>query len=150
MLHEFAVDPTCVPSLDALRRILDQCALHLGRYVSDFPRRRWECEVRRHLQPQSWQAANRLEVTLIALRRRGGLIDTGRTYDSDLSRTWLDNALQEHSIREFHAIIAKANSEGRNFVLSADELHPDTPRWNVETEDKIPRTAEALVECVAP
>lgn len=147
MVHEFAIDPSCASSFDVLRYLLDQCAVHLGRYVSDFPKRRWEIEVREHLQLEGI-ALRRLEETLVQLRRRGGLIDVGRTYD--FGAGWLDNALREHDRRKFRAIITAASPADPEFILDPDHLTPDTPLWNVETQDRIPRTAEALVKSVLP
>ena len=102
MLHEFAVDPASLHSLEALCSVADQCGIHLGRYISDFPERRWVIKVRQHTMPRTFLGVQRLSDVLVSLERRGGLIAIGRSYKSQCG--WFDNAIREHAYRKFRAV----------------------------------------------
>jgi hypothetical protein len=148
MLHEFAVDPDCMPTVDSLRRIADQCAYHLGRFISDFPRRRWVLLVRQRVNPQGFQEQQQLTEVLAAMQRRGGLIDMGRNYRNEW--TWITNALNQHLTRPFHAIISGDNGEPVEHRISFARLGLDPSRWDVEAQVRIPRDAKSLVNCIMP
>ena len=149
MLHEFAVDPECMATLDALRRITDHCALHLGRFVSDFARRRWESVVWETLKPQlTFRAEQQLTEVLAQLQRRGGLINTGRRFQRGIS--WIDNALQQHGEKPFRAIVAGVNPTQEGCVLLVDDVTPEADHWRVQTEVRVARTSADLSACVRP
>lgn len=147
MIKEFAFDPECAPNLDVFRRVVDQCAFHLGRIISDFPRSSWAVMVLNHLKPQSFQEKQQLTETLIQLKHRGGLRDMGRRYGNE---TWIINALREHANRPFHCIITGPDASNHAKAVDIGQLVPNTTHWYVETEDRIPRTADRIVECVLP
>ncbi len=124
-------------------------ALHLGRFVSDFARRRWESVVRETLKPQlTFRAEQQLTEVLAQLQRRGGLINTGRRFQRGVS--WIDNALQQHGEKPFRAIVAGVNPTEEGFVLLVEDVTPEADRWRVQTEVVVPRTSADLSACVRP
>jgi hypothetical protein len=64
--------------------------------------------------------------------------------------SWLDNALHQHAEKPFRAIIAGSNPTDADFVLLAEEITPETDRWNVQADSRVPRTSADLSACVKP
>lgn len=148
MLHEFAVDPSCLTTIEVLRRFVDQCAIHMGRIISDFPRNQWVLLVRKSIQTSGFLEQQQLTELLTLLQRRGGLIDIGRAFNA--KSPWLDNAVREHARQPFHAIISEWPSATEDWHLELARLGPETPRWNVESERCVERTASSLITCMLP
>jgi hypothetical protein len=62
---------------------------------------------------------------------------------------WLANAEVEHLHRPFHAILAKANPNMRDFALDGDSVDETHPLWNMGMTRVISRTARTMAACVA-
>lgn len=70
------------------------------------------------------------------------------SYDGNL--TWLDNAEREHARRLFHAILARANPNASDAVISSRDLElNDNLRWNLRRAATPIRTASDLSACLS-
>ena len=78
------------------------------------------------------------------------IVWSDRQYEWNPQHDWLTNAEAEHLHRPFHAILAKANPNQREFVLEGDGIDATHPLWNVGITCVIPRTAREMAACVAP
>src|SRR5207249_1655863 len=67
----------------------------------------------------------------------------------DPQQDWLTNAEAEHSRKPVHAILAKANTNRRDFVLEGDSLDETHSLWRVP-KFPVPRVAQEMAACVAP
>lgn len=68
----------------------------------------------------------------------------------DGTRTWLENAEQEHSAKPFHAMIARENPRNHSAVMRGSSLgdQPDL-RWDIERNRVINRTAIDMADAVS-
>jgi hypothetical protein len=80
--------------------------------------------------------------------RKFAIVNFGRVYKGD--GAWKLEALREHELAPFQAIIADEEEAGMDFVLRAQEISRDTPRWKIPSEIRVPRTKEALCDAVTP
>ena len=73
-----------------------------------------------------------------------------RQHEWNPEKDWLTNAEDEHEERPFHAILAKENPRSKDFVLEGDDVEDDTPRFKIEGNITIPRSARKIATLVAP
>lgn len=146
MLHEYALDPRCLNEWDTFIRLTEQFGIPYGRLISQFPKTwlRIVHEVCGHFTFRQRQIMG----DKLAKLKRQALIRSGRKYNS--ATAWIENAIQQHHIIPFHAIIADQNQEELEFVLIAKEIIAETALWSVPREAPIPRTADSLGAAVGP
>ncbi|MEW8046219.1 MAG: hypothetical protein AB2805_06995, partial [Candidatus Thiodiazotropha sp.] len=70
-------------------------------------------------------------------------VKSGRPYDNELG-SWLQNALTQHRINPFHAIIGTDNPGGDDVVLRADDVDEHHALMTVPHECAVPRNVESL------
>lgn len=145
MLHEYAVEPDCMGDWQTFRYLIEQFGVSRGRLVSNFPKewfkKAWEaCE---SFKPeQRWKA----EIELRRIKQQAS-IKSGRNYNGAMG--WQKNALTQHTINPFRAIIVKHPLETGEHILAADDITHTTPCWAVARERKVPRTVDELGSAVA-
>jgi hypothetical protein len=136
MLYEYAVEPAAIGSTwQNFRYLFEKFGFDRGRLISRFPGK-WEREVYAAASAMKPVERARLE---IALRegKQTKFIRSGRPYDPALG-SWLQNAVAQHAVAPFHAIIAELNPNALANVLTVDEvdeLHPlmlSAHTWEVE------------------
>ena len=140
MIHEFALDPLVVNDLQAFKYIVDQCGVHHGRMISQFPRK-WK---RMAINLCELQGAKRTTITEKLRTIDKKLISLGREYNGDLN--WLENAQRQHKNKSFRAIISP-NSHDCGGVLIPSEIGEDTAQWAVPREMVVRRDALSLACC---
>jgi hypothetical protein len=72
-----------------------------------------------------------------------------RQHEWNPQSDWLTNAEAEHIRRPFHAILARANPNQREFVLEGDAVSETHPLWDASTSCVIPRKAHEMAVCIA-
>ena len=149
MLYEYAVEPKAIgASWENFRYLIDKFGLDRGRLISRFPKA-WERKV-----IETAQEAGMADVKFQSLvnrlqkAKREVLIRTGRDYDPSIG-DWLDNAIQQHTLDPFRAIIALENRGNRNFILVNEEISEDHPLMEASSSKEFPRTGEFLAEAMS-
>lgn len=153
MIFEFAVEPEAVATPAKLSRLIENCGVEHGRLVSQFPRK-WQQLVYDAAKSANSgdQELKKLEVMLWdhepwQMQRR--LYRAGRGWDPQ--QGWMANVLQQHSVRPFRAIVARAVAEEHpDRVLAIEELDLGNPFWVVPRSVRIPRTATDLCGALLP
>lgn len=136
MLYEYAVEPAAIGATwQNFRYLFEKFGFDRGRLISRFPGK-WEREVYTAATAMKPVERARLEV---ALRegKQTKFLRSGRPYDPALG-SWFQNAIAQHIVAPFHAIIAEQNPAAAASVVTVDEvdeLHPlmvSAHTWEVE------------------
>lgn len=148
MLFEYAVEPQAIgSSWQNFRYLIEKFGFDRGRLISRFPKK-WEREVYAAAAQMKPTERARLEIALTQAKQ-SKFVRSGRPYDPALG-TWFQNAVAQHAISPFHAIIAEQNPTGDVGVVTvedADEQHPlmiSAHTWDVE------RVGTALAVAMGP
>ena len=145
MLHEFALEPALIRNWDRFQYYMSNFGIQLGRMISRFPKK-WEQLVIGGLADCGDVEKKKIVEALI--RGRNRLFPRYHEWDPSLS--WLANAELEHAKRPFHAVIAAANSNGRDFVLEESALDATYPPllWSATTPRLIERSGLKMAEAI--
>jgi len=146
MIHEFALDPACATDWKVFKSLIGNAGVQYGRLISQFPSN-WTDVV--------FDACNNLppikRKTIIDkyLKSRKNieqkLIDVNRVFIKDLG--WRENAVKQHSMVPFHAIISLENPERYENIIIAEDIDEETDLWNVPRGKVIQRKAYDLADC---
>lgn len=145
MHHEYAVEPAAIgSSLKDFLYLFEKFGFQQGRLISRFPGK-WERQVIQEAREAGVAdvALNKI-ITKLNQGKENALIKMGRTYKPEL-RSWLSNALESHSERPFHAIVALDECP-ENMVITLDGVDADHPLLAVPTSRNISRTAVDIAE----
>ena len=149
MIHEYALDPEAVLLWNdrATRRlVLEAFRSGSGRVPVCLPAK-WAGQLVNNADIED-QNERKLFIEFVrALDLRKS--NRQATVWDGQARTWLENILLEHEARPFHAIITPHKVDGCAQAIGVD-LDLDTRPWTVPRSLRIPRTAEALANAVAP
>jgi hypothetical protein len=148
MLFEYAVEPQAIgSSWQNFRYLIEKFGFDRGRLISRFPGK-WEREVYAAAAQMKPTERARLEIALTHAKH-SKFIRSGRRYDPALG-SWFQNAVTQHAVLPFHAIIAERNPAAVAGVVTideADEHHPlmvSAHTWEVE------RVGTALAASMRP
>lgn len=148
MLFEYAVEPQAIgSSWQNFRFLIEKFGFDRGRLISQFPKA-WFKEVYAASAAMKPVERARLEIVL-GQAKQSKVIRSGRPYDPSLGN-WLANAIAQHAVAPFHAIISENNpGDLADVVLvdEADEAHPlmiSGHTWDVE------RTGTHLAQAMGP
>lgn len=146
MLYEYAVEPAAISSdWKTCLYLSEKFGFDRGRLLSLFPKK-W--------LPLAIEAANHLPdiekarvIERLAKLKREASIRSGRNYDPAIG-TWLQNALAQHAIDPFHAIIAAANPTADVSVVLANDVTDALPLMEVRQDAAIAREPSTLVSAM--
>jgi hypothetical protein len=148
MLFEYAVEPKAIGSnWKDFKYLIEKFGFDRGRLISQFPKA-WFKEVYSASAAMRPLERKRLEESLNRAKQFK-VLRSGRPYDPALG-DWLTNAVAQHAVAPFHAIIAEENPAALGYVLGieeADETHPlmvSPHTWEVE------RVGTALAMAMGP
>jgi hypothetical protein len=114
MLFEYAVEPqTIARSWEKCRYLSEKFGFDRARIMALYPKK-WlpmAIDATAHLLDME---KKRVVEMLVTLKRRASM-RSGRSYDPALS-DWLRNAVAQQAIEPFHAILASANPDARDFI----------------------------------
>ena len=148
MLYEYAVEPQAIGSdWQTFRYLFEQFGFDRGRLISQFPKH-WFRDVYSTTEGFSDVYRKRVEVAL-KQGKRIKAVRSGRPYDAALGG-WLDNALAQHDVAPFHAIIAETNPTGQDAVLIAAEVDEHDPLMVSPHTWEAPRVGSALAYAMGP
>jgi hypothetical protein len=150
MLLEYAVEPHAIGrSWEHFRYLIEKFGFDRGRLISRFPRD-WERSVIEAAK-QSGMADVRFKklVEKLARAKHDALIPSGRSYDSEMS-SWVENAVSQHELNPFQAIIASERHDANDAVLVADDLEDGHQRFESPVNWEVPRVGTQLAKAMAP
>ncbi len=146
MLHVYAIEPESLRDWGNFRTVLSGFGVSEGRLLSQFPKK-WSIKVREVCSDFTFKQKQLMAPELARVKKHA-TIKSGRAFDSD--KTWLENAMEQHLEKPFHAIISLGSQGQEDFLIDANAVVPDTFRWKVPREGKVDRTVEAMQEAVSP
>lgn len=136
MLFEYAVEPQAIgSSWQNFRYLIEKFGFDRGRLISRFPGK-WEREVYAAAAQMKPTERARLEIALNQAKQ-SKFFRSGRPYDPAIG-TWSQNAIAQHAMTPFHAIIAEQNPAAHPQVVTVDEVDEQHPlmvsahTWEVE------------------
>ena len=150
MLYEYAVEPKAIgASWDSFKYLIEKFGFDRGRLISRFPKK-WGHEVIETARQSGISEVKfKSLVDKLDNAKKRALIPSGRHYDP-VTGDWLDNAIEQHTLDPFHAIIASENRGDKNFILIAEDIVEETPLMKTRTDWGVERTGEALAEAMSP
>ena len=143
MIFEFALDPCVLSNWQSFRYFYESFGVDQGRLISRFPKR-WKRMVYEACGTCQEIEKKKIEERLIQIDKK--LLKNNRKYNS--SQSWLINAKNQHNICPFRAIIADSNPDKSDYIIIADEVNDDVSLWHINRQNKIPRKAENMANCV--
>lgn len=158
MIYEYALDPNLVVNwaINGTGRVVGQFGMDQRRLLSEFPKD-WTGqaygEFYKHfeyddtsLEFQNAQPEFEAYVQLLT----DHTVRRNRTIDD--SKSWLDEAVREHSSRPFHAIMASHTGEGACTSVITPNVIDDIRdgRWYLPTIASARKTAAEIAQAVAP
>jgi hypothetical protein len=145
MIYEYAVDPGLLNSWERFRYLTEKFGVSHGRLISRFPKR-WKALVH-----QALGDVPDIDKARIVEKLKG--IDDKllpRFHEWVEGLPWIDNAVREHAVRPFHAIVCSAVQGRHPQQLAYADLEEALPLWAVGHERVVQRVAAQLAAAVAP
>lgn len=142
MFFEYALDPAAVTSWDTARYFLDAFGPWKGRFLAEYPKH-W---VRLLLSGLTCKDMEKKRITARLEQAKKNRIfyrRPGTSYDG--TRTWMENAQEEHSRQPFRAIVACSASADPH-VLDASTVDETDPRWKVDAGQLLSREPAVFVQ----
>ena len=148
MLREYAIEPEVFSNWEVIRHIISECGVHnKGRMISNFPKKEWIRLVCEQIDKFPSQMDSKRAKEYL-LSNKSKLISMGRTFDRQ--KDWLNNAIQSHQEKSFQGVLVKSDTPSEAGILKVDDMTFEETEWNIDSDSKIPRTTEAIVEAAAP
>jgi len=150
MIREYAIEPQLVAELGDPRDFrFAVAAFGLGqpRVMAEYPKlKNWRRQVLEGVDTSRALDAQRVvELVKVLSERMAGRL-TG-TYDG--TQRWLDNALREHGLEPFAAILARANPTGDAAVIDWEHVSAGDPKWDAPRACVVQRRAGDMAGAVA-
>jgi len=146
MIHEFALDPNAISDWQSFRFFIDQFGSSKGRLISRFPKK-WKRLVYEALVEKKPTDLDRSRIEERLKNIDDRLLSGARVYEPEL--TWIANAVNQHSVKPFRAIIT-VDSSSEPHQITAQDVDETNSNWNVPTNISVVRTAEAMATAVGP
>lgn len=148
MHYEYAVDPSAIAEdWKTCRYIAELFGFDRGRLLSQYPKQ-WlprAIDAAAHLPPIEKQRV----IEKLRRLKESASIRSGRAFDPS-SGNWLDNALKQHAIAPFRAILCGDGASGPPELVNLDEVSETHPLFEVARSTRIPRDAVSITTAVAP
>jgi len=144
MIYEFAVDPESIDNWRTFIYVIEKFGVSKGRLISRFPKR-WEKVVLDSYNENS--VLNKSRIVEILSKIKESYYISGRQYDN--YKNWIDNAIEQHNVKNFRAILTNKINENISDILSIDELEESNFKFAVNTGLTIKRKAKELGEAVS-
>ncbi len=142
MLHEFAIEPTVIRSWDRLQFYMSNFGVEHGRLIARYPKK-WERLVNEGLSHCKDVEKKRIVEALA--RGKNRLFPRHHEWNDLLP--WLENVVEEHAKRPFHAVIATSNPTNLPFVLGDDiDITNPPPLWTVHRNVPVQRKATTMAD----
>lgn len=148
MLYEYAVDPKAIgASWENFRYLIEKFGFDRGRLISWFPGS-WCRDVYDAAKASDMKTIQLQKVTeKLSRAERYALVRNNRKYLPDLG-DWLTNALNQHQVSPFRAIVTDANPDGVDVILLIDDLDDLHPLFSADISWAVPRTATGIAQAL--
>jgi hypothetical protein len=148
MLFEYAVEPQAIgSSWQNFRYLIEKFGFDRGRLISRFPGK-WEREVYAAAAQMKPTERARLEIALNQAKL-SKFLRSGRPYDPAIGN-WFQNAVTQHAVSPFHAIIAEQNPAAHPQVVTVDEVNEGHPLMVSAHTWEVERVGTALASAFCP
>jgi hypothetical protein len=146
MLYEYAIEPEALASdWRTFKYLVEKFGFDRGRLIAEFPKS-W---LRRVYDASASQGdMDRKRIEQLLARAKQSLVRSGRPYD--VAGDWLSNAVAQHALAPFHAIIAAENPLLNPSVLVATDVDETDPLFQTATGWQVERTGVALATAMRP
>jgi hypothetical protein len=141
MLNEYAIEPELFDNWERFRYLIEKFGVENGRLISQYPLE-WRKAV--YNATIGFKPVQRSYVE--ECLRRLVLMSRNGEWNDELN--WLENAIEEHSKRSFHAIISNINPNNHSHVLINEEIHDGQPLMQASRSVQIKRTSQEMALCV--
>lgn len=146
MIKEFAIEPNVINNWRDCRYFLDQMGVCKGRVLSEYPEN-WKKLVFESLAGCKPKEKSRI-VEYLRTLAPPTLYRRKRAYWDD-GRPWLMNAISEHQINPFHAIISNEMTDEEHNVIEAESCTTSSaPKWQIETSQRVERNPEKMANSI--
>jgi len=147
MIHEFALDPEVISDWQSFRFFVDQFGVPTGRLISEFPGK-WKRMVYDAVKRRGGSEIERKRVEQRLSTIDDRLLKQSRNFDGGLA--WVRNAVNQHKIQPFHAIISGDNTPDPKLIVKAEQVDETHASWHVPRQAIIEREPDVLAETAAP
>lgn len=148
MLFEYAVEPQAIgSSWQNFRYLIEKFGFDRGRLISRFPGK-WEREVYAAAVQMKPTERARLEIALNQAKQ-SKFLRSGRPYDPAIG-SWSQNAIAQHAVAPFHAIIAEQNPAAHPQVVTVDEVDEQHPLMVSAHTWEVERVGTTLASALCP
>jgi len=149
MIYEYAVSPALFKNISDVAFLYEAFGIDQGRLISEYPRKRKWTQVARnlitqHARDESERSA--LIELLIALEKRALYDRQSAIWDDN--KGWTENAVDEHSRRQFRAILNHKPTEQADVTTIADTWK--VPQWKSPPSFSVSRNARQMVDAALP
>ncbi len=128
MIYEFALDPEVISDWNLFRLFYDKFGIPQGRLIAQFPKR-WKKLVYEAVERNEKSEINKKRIVERLNSADSRLWRKERQYNPEVS--WLLNAVEQHELLPFHAIISNENQSNSDRILLAEEVDENTELWNI-------------------
>jgi len=149
MIYEYAVSPALFKNISDVAFLYEAFGIDQGRLISEYPRKRKWTQVARQLISQHARdesERNALIELLIALEKRALYDRQSAIWDDN--KGWTENAVDEHSRRQFRAILNHKPTEQADVTTIADTWK--VPQWKSPPSLSVTRSARQMVDAALP
>lgn len=150
MIDEFAIEPAVLDSWSRYEYFMADCGVEKGRLVADFPLIHWKKRVWQAVSNNPARTPKDEQKVLHHLQHTAEtkLVYLARAYRFGApEQPWLEQAVREHGVKPFKAIITATKVDGAPHILPVDDFDKDLQSlWSVSCSRAIPRTPEAIAE----
>lgn len=148
MLFEYAVEPQAIgSSWQNFRYLIEKFGFDRGRLISRFPKK-WEREVYAAAAQMKPTERARLEIALNHAKQ-SKFLRSGRPYDPAIG-SWSQNAIAQHAVAPFHAIITEQNPSAHPQVVTVDEVDEHHPLMVSAHTWEVERVGATLASALCP
>ena len=147
MLYEYAVEPHAIATdWPTCRYLSEKFGFNRGRLIVLYPKKWLMLAIRAAGDLPDVQ--KKTVVEKLRCLKRDCSIRSGRDYDPTLP-DWLANAVAQHAIDPFRAVIASDNTGGQEFVLQVNDLDETHPLFTVPHDCQVQRDVASLATAMS-
>ncbi|MWL88127.1 hypothetical protein [Cupriavidus sp. SW-Y-13] len=151
MIFEYAISPSLFNTDDRIALLATSLGMDHGRLVSDFPKDKWEQfalafikrDAQGEVQLKAWKEC------LFSLKKRAAIVRR-QAAGWDQSRSWSENAVEEHQRHGFQAIVDEKPNPDCAEVVQLGVPLAMSALWAARGDRHIDRQAAAMVDQIRP
>ena len=148
MLSEYAVDPAAIGAdWRTFKDLIDRFGADKGRLISRLPRK-WQKMVKKAAENARVSDVDFKRIIELLSDSKRKVVNFNRTYENDAD--WIDNALREHKVIPFKAIICDDGSATCTEAMQPEECTDGHPLFGAAASLSVPKTADGIANALYP